>query len=328
MKPLFQRGMQAALLAFAAWLLPAMPAAADPGPPLSTPQAQLAAATWCDPSLAPGAGRQAVLLIHGTGSTPSESWSWNYMNALVSAGYGVCTVALPDRAVGNFTVSAEYAVYAARYAYRQSGRKIAIIGHSQGGTIAVWIAKFWPDIARNATDIISLAGVMQGSQLPNTLCAAGSCTPLLWQVRVGAKHMAALVNAPLQSGAAITSIFTQFDELVFPQPLASSLPNAANILLQSICPLRTTEHGVMVSDAVVYALVLDALRNPGPAVAARVPATTCLQQSLPGTDLAASAQFVSTVAAFGLGLTDVSAFVSAEPPLPWYAAPYANPGNP
>ncbi|CAM5779048.1 esterase/lipase family protein [Rhizobacter fulvus] len=303
-------------------------AMAQSGPPLTVSQAELAAAAWCDPSVAPGTGRQAVLLIHGTGSTPHESWSWNYMNALPAAGYGVCTVTLPERSVGSFTRSAEFAVYAARYAYQRSGSKIAIIGHSQGGTIAAWIAKFWPDVARNATDVISLAGVMQGSGFASTACAPGACTPLLWQLRIGAQHMAALSGSPMQKGAAITSIGTLLDELVFPQPLASTFPGTSNITLQTVCPLRATEHGLMVSDAVVYALVLDALRNAGGAVASRVSPLTCLQVSLPGTDPTGAAGFLNTIAALGLGLTDVSQFVTREPPLPAYAAPYANPGTP
>src|ERR1700746_2620137 len=137
---------------------------ADPGPALTVPESDLAAAAWCDPTLLPGTNRQAVLLIHGTGSTPDEAWGWGYQKALTADGFAVCTVTLPDRAVGNFTISAEYAVYAARYAYKLSGRKIAIIGHSQGGTITAWITKFWPDVARNATDVIALAGPMQGTQ--------------------------------------------------------------------------------------------------------------------------------------------------------------------
>ena len=308
-------------------LTAARSAGAEAGPPLSVPESELAAAAWCDPSVAPGSGRQAVLLIHGTGSTPHEAWGWGYANALPADGYGVCTVTLPNRAVGNFTLSAQYAVHAARFAYRQSGRKIAIVGHSQGGFIAAWIAKFWPDVARNATDIISLAGPMQGTALANTICVGGSCTPLTWQLRVGSQHTAALVNAPLQKGAAITSISSQLDEIVFPQPLASMLPGASNIVLQSICPLRTTEHGLMLADAVGYALVLDALRHDGGAVAARIPRALCLQQTLPGADMTAAAQFLPTITALALGLTDVTMFVPSEPPLPPYAAPYGNPGS-
>ena len=115
---------------------------ADPGPALTVPESDLAAAAWCDPTLLPGTNRQAVLLIHGTGSTPDEAWGWGYQKALTADGFAVCTVTLPDRAVGNFTISAEYAVYAARYAYKLSGRKIAIIGHSQGAVIAAWIRPF------------------------------------------------------------------------------------------------------------------------------------------------------------------------------------------
>jgi hypothetical protein len=312
----------AAALALAA----VRPAAADPGPALTVPVADLAAAVWCDVSVSPAYGRQAVLLIHGTGSTPTEAWGWGYMNQLPADGYGVCTVTLPARAVGNVTLSAEYAVYAARYAYKQSGRKIAIVGHSQGAFIAAWIAKFWPDVARNATDIIGLSGPMQGSALANTICAAGSCTPLTWQLRVGSQHSAALVNAPLQAGAAITSISTQLDEIVYPQPLASTLPGASNISLQQICPLRTTEHGLMLADAVAYALVLDALRHDGGAVAARVSPLLCLQQTFAGADMTGAASFLPTIVGLALGLTDVSMFVPSEPPLPAYAAPYGNPG--
>jgi len=323
---MMRRSAFASIIAGLLCLVALRPVAADPGPQLTVPQPLLAAAAWCDPSVTPGSAKQAVLLIHGTGSTPDEAWGWGYMHALPADGFGVCTVTLPNRAVGEFTESAQYAVYAARYAYQRSGRKIAIIGHSQGGTIAAWIGKFWPDVARNATDIISLSGPMQGSQLANTICVAGSCTALTWQLRVGAQHMAALMNSPLQQGAAITSIGSQFDEIVFPQPLASTLPGASNIQLQNICPLRTTEHGLMLADAVGYALVLDALRHDGGAVASRISPLLCLQQTLPGADMTAAASFLPTITALALGLTDVRMFIPSEPPLPAYAAPYANPG--
>lgn len=132
--------------------------AAESGPLLTIPEDELAAAAWCDPSVAPGSNKQTVLLIHGTGSTPDESWGWGYQNALPKDGFAVCTVTLPERAVGDISISVQYAVYAARYAFEKSGHKIALIGHSQGGFIAVWIAKFWPDIAKKTTDVISLAG--------------------------------------------------------------------------------------------------------------------------------------------------------------------------
>ncbi|MFF3572697.1 alpha/beta fold hydrolase [Nocardia jiangxiensis] len=106
-----------------------------------------------------------MLLIPGTGGTPAEVWSWNYARALPSAGYGVCTVALPDRALGSFATSAEYAAYAALYAHRVSGRPIAVLGHSQGGVMAFRIAKFWPQVADVASDVIGLAAPLGGTAL-------------------------------------------------------------------------------------------------------------------------------------------------------------------
>lgn len=286
----------ALLFAAVALAPPAATAAAPggPGPALTVPEDQLAAAVRCDPDVQPGSGRQAVLLVHGTGSTPEEAWGWGYQRALPSDGFGVCTVTLPDRAVGNFTVSAEYAVYAARYAFRQSGRKIAMVGHSQGGTMAAWIATFWPDVARNATDVISLAGPMQGTALANSLCAGGSCSALAWQLRIGSHTTTALTSAPRPRTAAFTSIGTRQDEVVFPQPFANRLPGAANVQVQDVCPLRTVDHGLMLGDAAPYRIVLDALTHSGPAVASRVSPSACMETTVPNADLVAAAPFLHT----------------------------------
>lgn len=119
-----------------------------------------------------------------------------------------------------------------------------------------------------------------------------------------------------------TSIGSLTDEVVFPQPRASMLPGAANIMLQDICPLRTTDHGLLLGDAVAYDLVLDALTHSGPAAPSRINRSICLQQTLPGADLVAAAPFLKTVAALGAGLADARTFVDAEPPLPAYAEPY------
>ncbi|MCF7550838.1 hypothetical protein [Pseudonocardia sp. WMMC193] len=102
---------------------PGVAAAADPGPPLTQPTALMADATWCDPSVQPGSGKQAVLLVHGTGMTPDEAWGRNHERAPRSR--TTAGARSHRRAVGEFVVSAEYTVHAARYPYRQSGRPIA-----------------------------------------------------------------------------------------------------------------------------------------------------------------------------------------------------------
>lgn len=304
----------------AALLLPAAATAAEPGPPLTVPVEQLEQAVECDGGAL--AGRRTVLLIHGTGSTPEEAWSWNYARALPASGYGVCTVKLPDRAVGNFTVAAEYAVYAARRAYQVSGRKIAILGHSQGGLMNVWIAKFWPDVASHSTDILSLAGPMRGTALANSLCVVGACSPISWQMSMGSHVTNAATNAPLPTSTDFTSIGTLQDEIVFPQPTVSHLEGARNVMVQDLCPARIVDHGFLLSDAVGYQLVLDALEHDGPADPDRVGTAVCDTKLLPEVDPTTVASLVQTVLGLSEGLLNVRRWTLSEPPLPAYAAPY------
>jgi pimeloyl-ACP methyl ester carboxylesterase len=263
-----------------------------------------------------------VLLIHGTGATPDEAWAWNYEKALPAAGLGVCTVTLPDRALHDFTVSAEYAAYAARYAYNRSGRKIAVMGHSQGGLMAVWIAKFWPDIAAHTDDVIALAGNVHGTALGNTLCVAGSCAPIAWQMAIGSHLTNAASNAPLPSGPSFTSIASRDDEIVYPQPYASTIDGGTTIIVQSVCPLRIVDHALMLVDAVVYRLVLDALSHDGPANTRRIPGTACLGTTMPGTDPVGAIGFANTLTALSVGLLNAPEYVDHEPALPAYAEPY------
>jgi len=203
----------------------ALPGSADEAAPSFTvPDQQLEAAVRCDDGARSGT-RTTVVLIPGTGGTPAEVWSWNYEKALPAAGYGVCTVALPDRALGSFATSAEYAAYATIRAHEISGRPVAILGHSQGGIMAAWIAKFWPEVA--TSDVIAIAAPLHGTALADSLCASGSCSPISWQMRINSHVTQAFRNTPVPSGTAFTSIASYQDEVVFPQPAASSSPGCA-----------------------------------------------------------------------------------------------------
>jgi predicted alpha/beta hydrolase family esterase len=292
-----------------------------PGPAFTVPEGQLAAAVHCDDGARSGT-RQTVLLIPGTGATPSEAWSWNYERALPAAGYGVCTVALPQRALRDFARSAEYAAFAALSAHRISGRPIAIVGHSQGGLLAAWIAKFWPEVAAATSGVISLAGPMNGTALADSLCAAGSCSPIAWQMRTNSLVTQAFQHAPLPPGPAFTSIASRNDEVVSPQPAASALPGGRTVLIQDICPGRVADHGLLLSDAVAYRLVLDALSHPGPADPARIDRSVCREAMLPDLDATGVPQFSNTLMALTSELVNAADWVTAEQPLPAYAAPF------
>src|SRR5262249_14760779 len=145
---------------------------------------------------------------------------------------------------------------------------------------------------------------MGGTEMGNVLCATSSCPAAAWQARIGSQFIHALRTAPTLASVPITSIYSTTDEVVFPEPAASVLPGAATISVQSICPGRFVDHLSMVSDAVGYELVLDALRHRGPAVAHRLAhrQALCQRVFLPHTNLLLAGPAVNTIGAFGWDL--------------------------
>ena len=272
------------------------------------------------------AARGVVLLVPGTGSRPDEAFSWGYQRALAADGFATCTVALPDDGLGSFTRAAVRVRKAIRATADLADRRISVVGHSQGGALPVWAVKFWPGSARRVDDIVSLAGPFGGTRLGNELCTAGRCAALAWQLRVGARTVAALQHAPLPTGRKapdVTSLAGPYDEIVRPQPYASHLDGATNVVLNEVCPADPSEHGLILGDPVGYALALDALTHRGPADPGRIPASTCNQTFIPHGDPTGSPAFLQSVARFATGLADPTRWVTSEPPVPAYARRYA-----
>ena len=61
----------------------------------------------------------------------------NFQRVLKKAGFPSCYITLPDYALGDLQVSAEYVVSAIRAIRKRAGRDIGIYGHSQGGLFHV-----------------------------------------------------------------------------------------------------------------------------------------------------------------------------------------------
>jgi triacylglycerol lipase len=296
---------------------------APSGPALTQPNEQLRSATDCQPRAELRAARHVVLLVHGTGEKKEETWSWSYQPALRADGFATCSVQLPDHALGDFTVSAEYVVAAIRKASGLAGGQVAVVGYSQGGMLPVWALKFWPGLADKVTDVVGLGAPLHGTALADEDCAPGQCAPLAWQLRRESNHIAALRAAPLPAGVDVTSVSTQYDEIVRPQPEASQMPGATHVLLQDVCAQDPSEHGLILGDPVAYALVLDALTHDGRADPDRLPADICQQYFIPNGDAAGSYVYLQGMARFATFLADPSRWVDREPALPAYAEPSA-----
>ena len=322
-------------MAAASLLVPASAAAITyapvdhPGPPLSVPQDKLNASLDCPSSLA-GATRAPVLLVPGTGSNPEHNFSWNWEPALDALGIRWCAVTLPDNALGDIQTAGEYVVNGIRTMYAQAGRKISIIGHSQGGMLPRWPLRFWPDTRAMVDDQIGLAPSNHGTTGADALCSVG-CAAADWQQRDVADFIKAL-NSHQETfpGISYTEIYSHFDEIVTPNSDdsgSSSLHGGGgeitNEAIQQICPADPSEHlAIGTQDRVAYDLAIDALDHPGPADPARAQASDpgiCTPLALmPGINPVTYPADLASAAADLAFNTATAPQISAEPPLACY----------
>ena len=298
---------------------PASAVEPDAGPPLEIATDVLAAALECGPGLDQATGTP-VLLVHGTSSTPQESFGFGYARVLPPRGHPVCTVRLPERAWGDIQTTTEYVVYAIRQMAARSGRKVSVLGHSQGTVQPLWALRFWPDLADKVDDYIGLAPPMQGTVAADLVCALPrQCPAAVWQYGAGSHFIAALNRRPLPAGPSYTAVATLLDELVVPQPSASRRAGVTTVHVQRICPGRVVEHAGLLGDAVGFAIAMDALDHPGPADQARVDRLVCLTGLLPGIDRAAYAVAVPVFVANFAATALTARLYPAEPALRGYA---------
>lgn len=301
----------------------------QPGPALSVPETVLSAAVRCT-SNAHNAAKEVAVFVPGTTLTPDE-YSWNWFRQLDKVNYPYCAVTEPNNAMTDAQVSAEYVVYAIRYAYKISGRKVAVLGHSQGGTEPRFALRFWPDTRAMVEDYITFAGTNHGSPIISAaLCTTPitGCAPSLWQQEPNSDYLAA-INSGQETfpGISYTDIYTIADEFVQPNlddngttSLHGGGGRITNVAIQSVCPTDLASEHIAVGtyDPVAYALATDALTHDGPADPSRVPASTCGQLFMPGVNPLTFATDLAATDAVIAGQLALAPHVSEEPPLKPY----------
>ncbi|HUR13778.1 MAG TPA: hypothetical protein VM097_04715 [Mycobacteriales bacterium] len=276
-----------------------------PGPRLSVPTKDLQAALHCEGDFRHGR-LQPVLLSPGTSATAEQNFSWNYERAFTAQKRPWCALTPPHHTLGDIQVAGEYLVHAIRATHRMAGRRIAVVGHSQGGMSMRWALRFWPDTRTMVDDIVGMAPTNHGTTAGGS-CRVGvtSCVPAAWQQAASARFIEALNSrAETFRGISYTNVFTHTDEEVQPSDspatASSSLHTGqgaiTNVAVQELCPNDVYEHNFNGTvDPVTYALVMDALNHRGPAVPARVPALVCQQQYQPGIDPANPQNYLQPV---------------------------------
>jgi hypothetical protein len=147
--------------------------------------------------------------------TADQNWGWNWEPQLDHLGIPWCQVTLPDKTTGDIQVAGEYIVHAIRTMYARSGRRIAVMGQSQGGMSPRWAPRFWPDTRAMVDDEIGFAGTNHGTTKVGS-CSQG-CAAADWQQGAGSSFVKAL-NSGQETfpGISYTEIYTHTDETVQP----------------------------------------------------------------------------------------------------------------
>lgn len=255
----------------------------DPGlkteagePSLETSPELLAKALHCTDYTHPD--KPPVLLVHGTFTAGFEQYEWSYIPLLVERGFDVCTITYPDRGFGDMQISAEYVVYALRRMHADSGRKVAMIGHSQGASMPRWALKFWPSARNAVSDFVLQAGPAHGTSNAPAFPVLPMTTgqpEAIYQFAPDSQF-STVVNQGDETPGDIdySNLYTQFDELVqpvTPTPTAAldwqaNNPKVTNLLLQDLCLGRFVDHVTIgLTDRLAFELTMDAISNPGPA---------------------------------------------------------------
>ena len=296
-----------------------------PGPRLSVPASRLRSAVSCTRGIR-GDRRDPILLVPGTDLTPRANYSWNYERALTARRWAYCSVTLPQRATGDIQVAGEYVVYAIRRLARRSGRRVDILGYSQGGMVPRWALRFWPDTRRLVRSFVALDPSNHGTVDANATCQQ-QCSAADWQQAAGSHFMQAL-NSAAETFAGIdyTVIYSRTDEIVVPNldsrgssSLHTGRGRIRNIAVQQVCPNDVSDHLAMGSyDPVGYALAVDAFGHEALANPKHVPVSVCAQPFQPGVDLATFAgDYAGFLSEIG-NAQETAKQLSAEPPVKCY----------
>ncbi|KZP17512.1 alpha/beta-hydrolase [Athelia psychrophila] len=234
----------------------------------------MAAAITC-PNGVRGKAGGIVFLVHGTASDGNGTWATGPYNLILpTVGYDICWVTLPGYALSNAVKSAEYVAYNIKaLAARSATKKVFVIGWSQGSGLNIqWALDFFPSTQSLVSGFFSITGDFHGSGPANIACpaltVAGLCPESVFQQMQSSEFLRAQNISGGVNLVPTTSIFSNKDLVIAPEPVDSTLNGASNILMQdlSACGIGyNVDHLSAPYDSGVFGFVLNALTNGGAA---------------------------------------------------------------
>ncbi|KAK7996353.1 hypothetical protein PG989_004393 [Apiospora arundinis] len=155
--------------------------------------------------------------------------------------------------------------------------KVDLVGHSEGGVMALYVPMRHPEAAKHVDHVVSLGPAVHGAQyygLTNLWYAGGEVT------REIASGMLDLLGCQAcddmatggniyndfkstskiaQDGNKVTVIMSQHDTLVAPEVSRVEEKGVRNVMVQDTCPDDTVGHAYLAWDTSVWGLVFNAL---------------------------------------------------------------------
>lgn len=163
--------------------------------------------------------KPTILLVHGTITHGNEQWNATFMPLFHERNYNVCTITYPDRGFADQQISAEYVANAVQRIYQATGRKVAMVGHSQGATMPMWAIRWWPSLQEKIDDFIAIAGPHHGAEVIKVFTTGLTPFPKSFhQFKPSSQFVQALNHNENEAPGAIsyTNLFAITDELVQP----------------------------------------------------------------------------------------------------------------
>lgn len=232
-------------------------------------------------------------------------------------------VQLPERALVDVQRSTEYVVDAVRALHQRTGRKVSLLGHSQGAMEIRWAVRWWPDVRAVVDDVVTVAGANRPIPWTGPAFCHASCADPFWQFSTGSVFLEALNRVPTPEGPSYTAVRSLNDLLIQPalpeSEAVGAIDGASNVVLQDICPGREVNHTSIVFDAVLAEVVLDALTHAGSADASRIDRGACARFTPEEVDPAFAAASIATLYVNAFAAIATGPRSSSEPPLREYA---------
>lgn len=274
----------AAALAAALMLVALTPGPAEAAPKLTVPKAELEASFKCgsdtsaDYEALRSPNKTPVMFVTGTGFGGTESYLLG-KGAFEAYGGPVCFLDSPTRLLGDLQDSVQHLVYGIRRMHQISGRKIAVLGVSQGGLLPRMALTYWPKLRGMVSDLVAVAGTQHGTTAGSSFECGPSqpCPAAYWQQARVSRLLGQVNSFPDETPGrtSYTTVRTLSDQTVRPvkrraRGSTSALRGASNVLIQGICPGRTTSHIGSAVDSVTFAAFEDAITHRGPAKRSRL----------------------------------------------------------